>query len=396
MRQVRAEPASVVDAMLDVRHPVKMAMAEWAQGLDPGDLVARDLSCSFWREAWSACAEEGLLGSLVPRQHGGGDVDLVTATLRLEGFGLGCRDNGLAFALISQMLTFQEALTRFGDDTQRRTLLEPACRGELIGAFAITEPGSGSDAYAMTTRAERTDRGWRITGEKAHITLAPVADAAIVFARTDPDAGRWGISAFIVRAGRPGVEFGESRPKMGLRTVPYGSIRLEGYEADDADLLGVAGAGASIFASCIEGERGLIMATHLGAAERSIHAAIARANGREQFGRTIGTYQAVSHRVADMVMRHEAARLLIYKAAAAIERGRGAPLAAAQAKLAASEAVVAIATDAARIHGADGYATEHEVEREVRDAMGALAYGGTPDIQRNLIAALVGVAGGGH
>lgn len=397
MKHPRPEPQLVVDAMLDDRHPVKMAVAAWARDtLDPGDMIERDRECTFSRAAWSACAAEGLLGALAPVEDGGAGDDLVTATLKLEGFGLGCRDNGLAFALISQILTFQESLARFGNARQRASVLAPACRGEVLGAFAITEPGSGSDTYAMSTRAERTSDGWVLTGEKAHITLAPVADVAIVFAVTNPDAGRWGISAFLVHAGCPGVEFTASKAKMGLRTVPYGDIHLDGYRADEADLLGTEGAGASIFASCMEGERGLIMATHLGASERLIHEAVDRANTREQFGQPIGSFQAVSHRLADMAMRHETARLLVYKAAAAISAGRRATLPAARAKLAASEAVVAIAIDAARIHGARGYATEFEVEREVRDALGSLAYGGTPDVQKNLIASLMGVSPGSH
>ena len=386
------DPHLVVDAIVDRRHPIKMQVADWArESLDPGDMIERDLNCTFFREAWAACAEVGLPGSVVPSEFGGGSDDVVTTTLKLEGLGLGCRDNGLSFALASQMLSFQDALVKFGSADQRTHILGPACRGELIGAFAITEPGSGSDSYSMATRAERTAGGWKITGEKVHITLAPVADVAIVFAVTDPSRGRWGISAFVVHAGRSGVEFTETKPKQGLRTTPFGDIRLDGYVASDEDLLGVEGSGASIFTACMESERGLIMASHLGAAERTLQDAIARANSREQFGRPIGHFQAVSHRLVDMAMHHETARLLLYRAAAEIGLGRRSTLAAAMAKLGASEAIASLTLAAARVHGAEGYVTDYEVERDVRDALGGLVYSGTSDIQKNVIAALIGV-----
>jgi alkylation response protein AidB-like acyl-CoA dehydrogenase len=386
------DPGLVVDAMLDVRHPVKMQVAEWAREvLDPGDMVERDLHCKFFREAWAACAAAGLPASVVPVECGGRGDDVVTTTLKLEGLGLGCRDNGLSFALASQMLSFEDALVRFGTAEQQQDILEPACRGELIGAFAITERGSGSDTYAMSTRAEPVTGGWALTGEKVHVTLAPVADVAIVFAVTNPERGRWGISAFLVRAGRSGVTFTETKPKMGLRTTPFGDILLDGYVAAPEDLLGAEGSGASIFATCMESERGLIMASHLGAAERTLHDALARANSREQFGRPIAAFQAISHRLVDMAMHHETARLLLYKAAAELGLGRRSTLAAAMAKLGASEAIVSLTLDAARIHGAEGYVTEFEVERDVRDALGGLVYSGTSDIQRNVIAALLGV-----
>lgn len=386
------DPQLVVEALLDVRHPVKMQVAEWArEALDPGDMVDRDLHCRFFREAWTKCAAAGLTGSVVPVEFGGVGDDVVTTTLKLEGLGLGCRDNGLSYALASQMLSFQDALVRFGTDEQRNDILGPVCRGESIGAFAITEAASGSDSYGMSMQAERVADGWKLTGEKVHITLAPVADVALVFAVTDPDRGRWGISAFLVRADRPGVTFTETKPKQGLRTTPFGDIRLDGYVAGPDDMLGAAGSGASIFSACMETERALVMASHLGAAERTLHAAIDRANTREQFGRPIGGFQAISHRLVDMAMHHETARLLLYKAAAEVGLGRRSTLAAAMAKLGASEAIVSLALDAARVHGAEGYVTEYEVERDVRDALGGLVYSGTSDIQKNVIAALIGV-----
>ncbi len=321
-----------------------------------------------------------------------GAVATVTTTLKLEGLGLGCRDNGLGFALASQILSFQDSIIRFGNDDQRSAILPLVSSGDLIGAFAITEPESGSDTYAMSAEAARDGDHYVLTGHKAHITLGPVADVVVVFAKTNPDAGAWGISAFLVRTDRPGVTQTDNHQKMGLRTTPFGDIVLDGYRAPESDRLGPEGAGVSIFATCMESERGLIFATQLGAAERVMNEAVARANGREQFGHSIGTFQAISHRLAEMKVAHDSARLALYRAAAMIGRGDGATLAAAISKLLSSEAVASIALDAARVHGARGYVTSYEVEREVRDALGGLVYSGTSDIQRNLIARLMGVS----
>ena len=385
-------PDLVVAAMLDRSHPVKSEIADWARvTLEHDDLNDRDLGCEFDRSGWQQCAERGLHGAIVPTASGGGGHDVVTGALMLEGLGVGCRDNGLAYGIASQMLSYQEAVLHFGTDAQREEFLTPACRGELIGAFAITEAESGSDTYSMQTTATRDGDSWVLHGEKVHITLAPVADAAVVFAITDPTAGRWGISAFLVRADQPGVSFTDTQPKMGLRTTPFGDIVLDGYVAASTDLLGKEGAGASMFAACMESERSMIMASHLGAVERLVDDAIERANSRVQFGQTIGSFQAVSHRLVDMEMRLDAARLQVYQATAAFGAGRAA-LPAAMAKLAASEAIAAIGIDAARIHGARGYITEFEVEREVRDALGSLVYAGTSDVQKNTIAALMGIA----
>jgi hypothetical protein len=386
------DPALVVAAMTDLDHPIKAAVAEWAANeLDPGEMVTRDADSVFFREAWTRCAERGIQASMVPVAHGGRGNDAITAALELEGLGKGCRDNGLGFAVASQMVTFQEAIARFGSEEQRERFLPAVCAGTLIGSFAITEPDAGSDSYAMATTAVRDGDGYVLDGHKAHITLAPVADVAVVFAKTAPAAGAWGISAFVVHLDRPGVERSANRPKMGLRTTPYGDIVLEDYRAAETDRLGPEGAGVSIFTAIMEGERSMIFATQLGAAERTIERAVERANTRRQFGQTIGTFQAVSHRLAAMAVAHDTARTAMYRALATIGRGERAMLVAAMAKLVSGESLAEIALDAARVHGADGYLSEHEVEREVRDALGGFVYGGTGDIQRNLIARLMGV-----
>ncbi|MEM7284824.1 MAG: acyl-CoA dehydrogenase family protein [Actinomycetota bacterium] len=393
MSTPRPDDALVVAAMADVDHPIKVAAADWARAtLGVEDMRDRDRDSVFFREAWAACAAYGLQASIVPTEDGGAGDDIVTTMLKLEGLGVGCMDNGVGFALASQMLSFQDAIIRFGSTEQKAAILPGVCDGSLIGAFAITEPGSGSDTYSMEATAVKDGDHYVLHGHKAHITLGPVADVMVVFAKTNPDAGAWGISAFLVHGGRPGVTQTENHEKMGLRTVPFGDIVLDGYRASEADRLGPEGAGVSIFAACMESERGLIFATQLGAVERVIDDAVERANTRRQFDQPIGAFQAVSHRLAEMRVRHETARLMLYRAAAVIGDGKRATMAAAMSKLVASEAIAAIALDAARVHGARGYVVEYEVEREVRDALGGLVYSGTSDIQRNLIARLMGVS----
>jgi len=387
-----ASPELVLEAMLNLEHPVKVETANWArQYFADVDMIENDKKSVFSRDVWRDCAAMGIVGSSVPTAFGGAGDDLITTVLKFEGFGLGCPDNGLSFAIASQELSFLAALQQFGSSKQMADILPGLCAGDLIGGFAITEPEAGSDSYSMQTTAEETADGYLLNGHKAHITLGPVADVVLVFAKTRPDAGRWGISAFLVHTDRDGVECTANYEKMGLRTTPFGDMFLDGYLAAESDRLGPEGAGVSIFAKSMEAERGLIGASKLGSAERVIGDAVTRARSREQFGQPIGSFQAVSHRLVDMQVRHESARLLLYKAAGLVTQGRQVTKEAAMAKLVASEAVKDIALDASLVHGARGYVTSYEVEREVRDALGALVPSGTTDIQRNVIARMMGM-----
>ncbi len=387
------DPAHALDALLDPDHPLKRETAEWARSVfGDDDVVGRDDRCEFSETGWKLCADHGILGLRVPEADGGQGRDLVSALLVLEGLGLGCPDNGLTFAVASQIWAIQGAIVRFGTDDQRHRWLPPMVRGEVLGAFAISEPETGSDSFALATTAERGDDGnYRINGTKAHITMGPRCDVMLVFASTRPDAGRWGLSAFVVPMDTPGVHQHPSRPKMGMRTTPFGNIDFDDVVVPADTLLGHEGSGASIFAKSIESERAYLFATSLGAMERQLQATVEYARHRHAFGQPIGGFQAVSHRVADMKLRHEAARLLLYKAALLEETGRPVTDAAAMAKLAASEAGVASGLDASVVHGAVGYISGEGVERELRDAIGGLVYSGTSDIQRNIIARMLGV-----
>ena len=354
-------------------------------------LVARDHEGRFARELWERCARFGILGLSVPAELGGAEIDLPTAMLVMEGLGEGCPDNGLTFALNAQLWTVQRPIARFGSDEQQRRYLPGLCDGTVIGAHALTEPEAGSDAFSLTTRAERCAGGYVLNGTKCLVTLAPVADVALVFASTNPSAGKWGVSAFVVECDTPGLRRSPMQDKMGLRTVPLGALHFEDCVVPERARLGPEGAGVSIANHSLEVERCCILASQLGAMERQLQGAVAYARSRRQFGQPIGKFQSVSNRIADMKLRIETARLLLYKVAWLVERGQPAMMEAALLKLYLSEAFVESGLDAIRIHGGIGYLTETGVERDLRDAVGGVLYAGTSDIQRNIISRLLGL-----
>lgn len=382
-----------VDAMVDPEHPLKQETAAWAASeLAQGDRVERDRCAVFAEEDWQRCADRGIQGVIVDPAHGGQGLDLASALLIMEGLGYGCRDQGLAFALASQIFSTQIALAQFGSDEQQARWMPGLVDGSVIGTFAITEPDSGSDAYSMAARAERLDDGgYRLDGHKAYLTLATRSDVVIVFASTRPDAGRWGISGFILPTDTPGVEIQPNRDKMGMRTTPFGDIVFDGAVVPESARLGPEGAGVSIFSNAMEYERAFVFATQIGAMERGLDDSVDYARTRTQGGVAIGTHQAVSHRLADMKLRHETARLFLYKSVLQSTLGRPVTMTAALTKLVTSEGALANAIDATLLHGAKGYVSEFEVERDLRDAAGGLIYSGTSDIQKNIVARLLGV-----
>lgn len=355
------------------------------------DLETRDQDLVFDLTAWKACATFGILGCNVPKEYGGQGRDIMTAVALLEAIGQGCRDNGLTLALNSQIWTIHEPLLAFGTEEQKQHYLPRLCSGEILAADAITEEKAGSDAMQMETTAVKQGDTYILNGHKKFIGMAPLADLALVFAKTDPEAGQWGISAFLVETNNPGVTRSQNQKKMGLRTVPTGEFTFNDCVVPASARLGKEGAGMSLFNHTMEWERGLILTSHVGSMQRQLDECIAFAKQREQFGQPIGGFQSVSNRIADMAVRLEACRLALYKVAWLKQEGRPATLEATMANLAISEAFTASSLDAIRTHGARGYLSEYGVERDLRDAVGGVIYAGTSDIQRNLIARLLGI-----
>lgn len=369
----------------------RKAVVEFAQGSLNGAVIEGDREGCFSREKWNKCAEFGIQGLSFPEAYGGAEADILTTMLTMEGLGYGCRDNGLIFGINAQMWSVQMPILSFGTEAQKQKYLPGLISGALIGAHGMSEPGSGSDAYSLRMRAERREGGYVLNGTKMFVTNAPVADLAVVFATVDPAKGMWGVTAFVVETGTPGFRVSGTMDKMGLRTSPMGELIFEDCFAPDEHRLGPEGAGLKIFNHSMEWERSCILASHIGAMEHQLETCVQYARGREQFGQPIGKFQSVANRIVDMKVRLETARLLLYRVAWLKKSGRPATMEAALAKLYLSESFVQSSLDAIRVHGGYGYMTEQGVERDLRDAVGGTLYSGTSDIQRNIVARLLGL-----
>jgi alkylation response protein AidB-like acyl-CoA dehydrogenase len=364
---------------------VAFARAELAD-----DVVRRDQDAEFSREAWSKCGEMGVQGLPFPTEFGGGGQDALTTVFAMEGLGYACRDNGLLFGLNAQMWSVQMPILRHGGDDLCRRYLPRLCSGQAIGAHGMSEPDSGSDAFTMRTTARREGDVYVLNGVKTFVSEGPVADVFLVFAATDRAKGFLGITGFLVDRDTPGLRIGKVIHKMGLRTSPMCELVLDDCRVAVANRLGREGRGAQIFNDSMEWERCCIMAGFLGTMQRQLEDAVRYAKTRTQFGKAIFEYQAVSHRLAQMRMRLEAARLLVYRGTWLKQHGRPASAETAMAKLFLSEAFVQSSLDAIQTLGGYGYTVEYQAERDLRDAIGGRLYSGTSEIQHNLIARSLG------
>jgi alkylation response protein AidB-like acyl-CoA dehydrogenase len=356
------------------------------------DIVTRDNNRVFSRDLWRKCAEIGIQGLPAEQKYGGAGVDALSCAMGLEAFGYGCHDGGLVFSVCAHVLACVVPVSKHGTEEQKQRYLPGLCDGSLVGVHAITEPNAGSDPFGMQTRAEPDGDGWRINGNKAFVSNGPVGDVAIIFAVTDPKKGfHGGTTAFLVEKGTAGFSASEKFDKLGLHTAQVGALTLENVYVPQSAVLGGVGAGTGVFATAMDWERILLVASHVGTMQRLLEKSIARARKRSQFGQAIGKFQAVSHKIADMKVSLEAARLLTYQAAWRIDNTRSASLDAAITKLFVSESLVRTALDTVQIHGGYGYMAEYEVERALRDAIGSTIYSGTSEMQRNIIARWLGL-----
>jgi alkylation response protein AidB-like acyl-CoA dehydrogenase len=289
------------------------------------------------------------------------------------------------------MWTSVVPLWHFGTEEQRRRWLPGLCSGELIGCHAMTEPDAGSDPFSIITSATRTADGWVIKGRKTFISNAPVADLVIVFARTSEGIGPYGITAFLVPGGAPGMDVSGEIDKMGLRTSPMSEVVFDDCFVSESAVLGRVGRGAEAFMRSMQWERACIMASQVGLMRRTMETCIAYARERKQFGQPIGRFESVSDKIADMRVAVDAGRALALRVGWLMDQGRDTTMESAIAKLFISEANVRTHLDAVQIHGGYGYTTEFEVERALRDAVGGRIYSGTSEIQRRIIARRLGL-----
>lgn len=358
--------------------------------LNPG-VVERDRLGVFSRDLWEKCAKQRILALPFPVNLGGDGFDFVTTVAVFQALGYACKDSGLVHALASQVICGIQILL-FGNESQRAALLPDLSSGRFIYSQAITEPGSGSDAFAMRTNAVKNDDKYILNGTKTMISNGPVADRAIVYAVTDPSKkALGGTSCFIISKGDPGFTSGKPMEKMGLRTLENGELILCDCQIPHTALLGHEGQGLIMFNEAMEWERTLIPACLLGELERVLEETVKYAKERIAFGQPIGNFQAVSHKVATMKMNLELGRLALYNAAHLKNQRKHAALEASVAKLFISESLKQACLDAVQIHGGYGYMTEFEVERELRDSIVSTIYSGTSEMQANIIARLAGL-----
>ena len=344
-----------------------------------------------FRRQWRTAAEHGLVATSVPTEYGGGGLDAITTTALVEAAGEGCADTGFVFSMAAHQFACLLPIADLGTEEQKRRWLPALCSGEHIAAHAITEPEAGSDALSLRTRAEiRDDGSYVLTGGKCFTTNAPVADVFLVQAATRPGGGIFGLTSFVVPAGTPGLSVGAPERKAGLCGSPMAEVHFDGCAIPADQVLGTRGGGAGVFTSSMNWERTCLFAAYLGAMKRVLDNTVHHVRTREQFGSPIGGFQAVAHRVVDMTLAYESARLLLYKAAAGLARGSDDTVAPALAKIAVSEAAVRIGLDAVQLRGALGV-MEGEAETLLRDALPSRIFSGSNEIQRNNIARALGL-----
>jgi len=353
-------------------------------------VIERDRAGRFSRELWDACAEFGLQGIMIPEQWQGTGHDLLTAVAVLEGAGYGALDNGLVFSVTAHAASCAGPLCAFGSDAQKDEWLPRLASGTAIGATGITEPNSGSNAFALETTAVEENGDWILNGSKTFVTNAPVADLFIIYARTG-GSGLAGLSSFLIPRDTAGLTVGEPIEKMGLRTSPMSQLFLENSRVSGSAVVGQIGSGMMIFNHTMDVERILVMAPAVGVMQRILERCVDHARQRTAGSVPIGSHQSIAHCIADMELQLESARLLLYRAAWHRSAHGIAARESALAKLATSEAYVAICRSAVQIFGGYGYMVDYELERELRDALATTLYVGTSEIQRNLIAGLRGL-----
>jgi alkylation response protein AidB-like acyl-CoA dehydrogenase len=378
-------------ALTPEQHALRTEIVRFARGELNEEVIARDRGQVFRRDLWQQCAAIGLTGLAAPEPFGSG-LDAVSTAIALEALGYGCEDGGLTFSICAHLLAGVVPVAAFGSEAQKDRYLPGLCGGSSIAANAATEPEAGSDIFSMRAEAVREGNGFVLSGAKTFCTNAPVADLFIVLAVTDRSKGvNGGITAFLVDRTADGLSVGPKLDKMGLRTSPTSDVALDEVRVGEDAVLGGVGAGGHVFGHAMQWERVCLFAAHVGTTERLLDAAVRYARSRRQFGQAIAKFQAVSHRLADMKIRLEASRLLVYRAAWEIERSRAAALHTSIAKVFASESYVEATAAAIQTLGGYGFMTDAQVERAARDAYGSLLYSGTSDVQRNIIAGWLGL-----
>ncbi len=368
---------------------LKKSAAEFAEKKLNDDVEERDRKSEFSRDGWNACADFGLQGILVPEQFGGMGLNAIDYAAIMEGIGYGGTDNGLIFSVNAHVLVCIIPILHHGSDALKEKYLPALVSGKMIGANAMTEADSGSDMFSNSTSAEKKNDYYVLNGSKTFATNAPVADTFIVYAATNKSKGFFGLSCFLVDRETEGLTVGNNMEKMGLRTSPISDVAFNNCKIPATHILGKEGSGGIMFGDTMEWERGLIMASCIGIMERQLYSCRKYAHVRKLGNQSIGKFQAIAHKIADMKVRLETSRLMLYKAAWLKSQKKTATLETAATKLYISESYIQNCREAMKIYGAYGYMVEYGLERELRDALASQYYSGTSEIQKNIISSMI-------
>ncbi len=342
-------------------------------------------------EILAEMADLGLLGIAIPEEHGGAGMDTLSYALALEEVSAACASCGVIMSVNNSL--FCDPILKFGTDLQKKSVLLPVARGQKLGAFGLTEPMSGSDAQTMVTTAQKTARGWVLSGAKNWITNGPHADWILVFAVTDRDPpgpdgrGRVRHTAFLVERGTPGYTQNPPDHKLGIHAAHSCTVFFDQCNIPDEQVVGDVGGGFKVAMATLDGGRIGIACQAIGIARAAFETSVAYAKERKSFGVPIAEHQAIQFMIADMATQLDAARLLAWRAARMKDEGKRHTSESSIAKLYASEMATRVTHKAIQIHGGYGYSTEFPLERHYRDARITEIYEGTSEIQRMVIAA---------
>lgn len=345
---------------------------------------------SFSREMWERMSQFGLFGINVSEEYGGMGVSYLTSAIAIEALGYGCKNNGFVFVVNNHIWVGLNMIYLYGTDLLKKKYLREMVEGKLIASIAITEADSGSDAFSMKSTAIEEEDAYVLNGSKMFISNGNIADVFLVFAKTNTN-GKETITGFVVEKNFEGVTCGPEIEKMGLDSCPMCEVTFKNVRLPKENVLGMAGNGKRMITAALEWERCYEFACHVGAMQRVLEKSIRYANEREQFGKPISSYQAITHKIADMRMRVELSRLMLYKIAWLKDQKKSAYIETSIFKVYVSESYIATCKDAMQIMGAYGYTKEYGIEREMRDALACSVYSGTNEIQRNTIYDMSGI-----
>ena len=374
-----------MDFSLDEQHEMLRDMArDFAQNEVAPGAAERDATGAYPADIVRKMADLGLLGVAVPEQWGGAGMDNLAYIVALEEICVACASTGVIMSVNNSLVC--DPIRRYSTDEQKERVLKPLAAGELLGAYCLSEAGSGSDSAALITVADKTGDSWTLNGTKCWVTNGSQADIFIIFATTDRDKGHRGITAFLVEKSRSGFSVGKVEKKLGINASSTTEILLENVELPDENRLGEVGQGFRIAMGTLDGGRIGIAAQAVGLARASLEASLRYSQQRTAFGKPISNLQGLQFMLADMATRTDAARLLVHQAAWRKDQGVPYTKQAAMAKVFAAEAAMWVTTKGIQVHGGVGYTKDFPVERYFRDAKITEIYEGTSEIQRLVIA----------